>query len=439
VCLRSPALHASAFALLLALWVGPACAQDDDQSVETGGATDDETEDDETDDDETDDDETDDDETDDEAAVRASFTPGGGFTLESEDGEHALTVSVRGQLQLDASIPRDADPGVELRIRRMRLDLTGHLFGENNRLVVSLAFTADGLGWDEDDGPSEAPLLDYYLELTYHRDLEVLLGQRRLPFARERMTSSRELSMVDRSIVDATFGLDRDLGVWLRSCDLLGLGHLRYWLGISSGEGRNEGVDGDLRFIYQARVELLPLGLFESYTQGDLDRESHPRLGIGFAYAYLDRVAYLRGLHGPRPDDGGTSTYHSAALDLLLLYAGWTLAAEVIVRAGERHPGTATDDEGLPAPVTPPSNGLGALLQVSYVLPAIPVELALRGATQVGIGASTSVEARSELGVGLNLYFAGHPYALQIDYARRFGDAFETGTDRIRVQLQATL
>ena len=53
------------------------------------------------------------------------------------------------------------------------------------------------------------------------------------------MISSGNLQLVDRSIANREFTLDRDVGIELRSKDFLGKGWFRYFVGVFTGEGHS--------------------------------------------------------------------------------------------------------------------------------------------------------------------------------------------------------
>lgn len=362
------------------------------------------------------------------------FQAGQGVSVASDDERFRLVISARGQFRGQVRAPADADASVDVLIRRARLDLSGHFFGEHNRFELELAFSPDDLGWTPETGVQRSPLLDYVLIFDYLRDLTLVVGQRKMPYARERLVSSGALAMVERSVVDSALRLDRDLGVWLRSDDLFGAGFFRYFAGVSAGEGRDGLVGDDANLAYSARVEVLPLGLFDSYTQGDLRRRASPRLAIGASYVFLHESPWIDGLAGTRPEDGGTTDTHQAAFDVMFLWAGFSAEIDALLRWGERHPGTD-------GPITPAQNGAGGLAQLSYLLPDTFVELSARYAMVLGLGDATSLEDRGELGGAISLYFEGHPFKLQLDYFHLWDDfdAIERGEDRVRLQLQATL
>ena len=72
---------------------------------------------------------------------------------------------------------------------------------------------------------------------------------------------------------NAEFTLDRDLGLDIRSKDLFGLDKLRYYAGVYIGEGRNTSNKtigaGDQGLLYIGRVEIMPLGSFDDYSEAD--------------------------------------------------------------------------------------------------------------------------------------------------------------------------
>jgi hypothetical protein len=131
----------------------------------------------------------------------------GGFFLESADDKFRLEFSGRLQTQYEAVL---ADPGdgYELAksrflIRRARLKLSGHAFSER----LTYAFQTDYAGGDVD-------LLEYFMNYALvPESVEGRVGQWRLPFLRQQITSSGSLLLVDRSLVANRFGEGFDIGV----------------------------------------------------------------------------------------------------------------------------------------------------------------------------------------------------------------------------------
>lgn len=373
----------------------------------------------------------------DSSGPRVRIRPGAGARISTVDDRFALSIGARVQVRAEASAS-EAGASLDGGVRRARINLGGHFFGSENRFRVQLALSPADLGMLDTGAVTRSPFLDYYLDLRHHRDLELRIGQYKRPFARERITSSGELSLVDRSVVDSALQLDRDLGFDLRSRDFLGLGWLRYYLGVGTGEGRDGGLGADGGLLYFARVEVLPLGLFDDHTQADLTRSQTPRLSVGAAYAFHHRGSGVEGVASGSPADGGRTDSHHMAVDVLLLWAGWTLEADFLLRVGRRvaQPG-GNDAESLDM-LTPPSNGFGGFLQASYLLPTVDLELAVRAGMTAALGSSetTSFEPEGELGGGLGYYFEGHALSVHLDYFHLWDEQFLAGEDRIRAQIE---
>lgn len=389
-----------------------------------------------------------------ESGVDISFQPGDGLVVQSRDDQFALSIRPRAQILAELRYPEAADgfPGdvyvdagdvdLGVSIRRARVTFEGWFFGRGNRFKLELGFSPQDLGFVPDVGPTRTPLMDWYVDLRHLRDLQVRVGQYKLPFNRERVISAGDLQLVDRSLANAELALDRDLGIDLRSRDFLGLGLLRYYVGIATGEGRDAGFGNDLGFTYFARIEVLPLGMFDDYTEADLERRSRPGLSIGAAYAFLDEAPRLRGSLGPEPFDQGTTDYHTFTADVMFKWAGFSFFGEAIWREGSRNPGMAVDDMGMPQPVVPPSNGVGWFVQAGYLLPGIDLEFAARYGMlhPLGDAATTSFPERGELGGGVSYYFGGHSYKLQLDYFHLWSDDdFGDAEEQVRLQLQGAL
>jgi phosphate-selective porin OprO/OprP len=379
------------------------------------------------------------------ATVR--FKPGTGAVVTSKDDRFSLSIRTRMQLRYDLELPHeeDAEPVHVLQVRRMRLAFAGHAFGKHNKFYVQLGLSPrDQTGGLVTGLPDIRynPLRDARIELDYLRDLTVVLGQMKVPFSRQRVISSGNLEMVDRSLVNEELQLVRDLGVQVLSKDLFGWNRLAYGLGVFMGEGRNAFEPAGLGMLWAARVEYLPFGQFDDYTEGDLTRSARPGLSLGVAYAFHDDAIGMRSVHGDRPADGGTTDYHHVTADLMFKYQGVSTQLAFHYRDGERTPGDAVDDAGAPVPATLPRSGVGLLAQVGYMLPWCDLQVVGRYAT-VGNPdpQASSLSGRSELGGGFGYYFGGHMYKVQLDYTRLWDQdgSFRTGTDRVRAQVQLSL
>lgn len=364
---------------------------------------------------------------------KSHVRPGTGFVFQTEDGDFSFAPRLRAQFLYTLEKAEGEDALQSLQLRRARLQFKGNYFGEANKYKVELALSPGDVGMNDGAPPATSILLDWYLDFTQLRDLTLRLGQYKIPHNRQRVVSSGDLELVDRSIVNAEFNLDRDIGFDLRSEDFLGLDILRYYVGVYAGEGRNTRGAYDLGMLYLARVEWLPLGMFDDYQEGDFERLASPKLSLGLGAAHLRNARGNRGILGGAPSDGGTTDINSFTADAVFRYSGFSLTTEWMLRDGTRDPGEAGEEEG-------PRNGFGGMLQASYLFPGTRFGVAARGSAIEPTGDDSSLAAQNELGAGVSYYFAQHPFKLQADYFR-LGE--EDGNDmayahQVRAQLQAS-
>lgn len=364
------------------------------------------------------------------------FRPGKGVEINSDDEDFQLRIRVRVQflytLVKGDLGPREADEPEELqndfRIRRARFIFQGHAFGKNNHYK----FEIDPLRPDN-------VVLDYYLDFTQNKNIEVRVGQYKISSNRQRVISSGDLQMVDRSAVNAEFSLDRDIGIDLRSRDFLGLDKMRYVLGASAGNGINNFHFQDFGMVYLVRLEYLPLGIFDDYSEVDFERTG-PRLSIGATYTYFLHAEQQLGMVGAPFADGGTANYQFGYADVMLKARGFSMLSEFALRNGTRIVGDAVDENGVPIEPTLARNGWGWMAQAGYLIPKIRLEFAGRGSIIRAIGSDTSLEPRNGVTFSASWYFFEHPFKIQADVSKDWSsEPFIEGGTTIRIQLQASL
>ena len=197
-------------------------------------------------------------------------------------------------------------------------------------------------------------------------------GQGKLPGNRQRVTSSGSQQFAYRSAVNAIFNIDRDFGVMgYYIADNDGFTY-RIKTAISSGEGRNI-IRTDPGLAYTARFEVLPLGEFikdGDFLEGDLFRESTPKISIGATASYNHKARRQAGQRGSyMPVDQDIISYF---IDFLAKYNGWAFISELAVRDIQNQNIYMVDEELLYS-----YTGWGINNQLSYVFPS-KYELALR-------------------------------------------------------------
>lgn len=371
------------------------------------------------------------------------FKPGKGLVFESEDKSFAMAIRSRIQLRHEYFHDEQADPdsGHLLMVRRARLNVVGNVFGEHNKYKLQIALSPRDIQFGP-TGAQRSPVLDAIAEFDYLRDLTVSVGQFMVPWNRQRIVSSGDFELIDRSIASNEFQLDRDVGVQLSSNDVGGLGRLRYLVAVFNGEGRDPNEFADAGLLYVGRVEVLPFGDAKSrwdYEEGHLDRDSGPRVSVGGAYAYHDHAARDRGVMGSVPSDGGTSNLHVMTADIVAQWAGISLMGEAYRRDGNRDFGDATVEDAagilVPAARAAVREGWGYFVQGGYILPWIPFGIAARYSRIVADDDGSSLSNARELGAGPSYYFASHDFKIQADYSRLFEEKIGIGSDLVRTQL----
>jgi len=363
--------------------------------------------------------------------VTARYVVGEGVTLRSADGLYALTL--KGRIQLRGTISDAAGDeeaaSTEFQARRVRLAFAGHF------IVPELTFYLQ-LGFANRDTEADLrlPLRDAWVSYAPLRDFALRVGQGKVPFNRQRVISSSSLQFADRSIVQDELTLDRDVGIYAYSKNLLGLGdRLGYQLGMFGGDGRNR-LSTRSGLLWVARVEFSPFGKFESYSESDHDRLSTPRLQIAFGAALNKNSVRERSTTGATYTLGGFDYRHLEA-DLIFKWAGFSLQAEWIWRDAPVRSLSAMQLDG--TTLTEYARAAwGYFVQGGYYFP-FGLELAARyGDLRPRSGSDPALARARELGGAVGWYFERHSLKLQADYFYLFGDSFEGGRHQVRVQGQ---
>jgi hypothetical protein len=119
-------------------------------------------------------------------------------------------------------------------------------------------------------------------------------GQWKIEFTRERFISSGEQQMVDRSLINRPFTVDRQQGVELYG-HLKGNGLLdfNYWAAGLTGTGRGSRENDDNHLMYFGKLQWNFLGRELEFEGGDLEIHENPT-GIIAVAAVTNRSPYTR-------------------------------------------------------------------------------------------------------------------------------------------------
>jgi phosphate-selective porin OprO/OprP len=120
----------------------------------------------------------------------------------------------------------------------MRLRFDGHAFRPWLKYLVQ--FSRDSVKLGQTSGSSIA-LKDAYIDAVYFKKIFPRIGQFMIPFNREQLTSSSNLLLVERSIVNKEFAVARSRGIALYG--ILGK-HVVYGAGVFIKNGVDETEEG---------------------------------------------------------------------------------------------------------------------------------------------------------------------------------------------------
>lgn len=346
---------------------------------------------------------------------------GRGVTIRTVDDDASLNIRARIQVRATAihNPPGTSDDTSELLIRRARLVFQGNARGPSLTYYLQLSFSNL-----DNEADLRLPLRDAYMTWSGARDLNVRVGQMKVPFSRQRVVSSSALQMVDRSIVVSELNLDRDVGVQIFSKDLFGTGRLGYAVGLFGGEGRNR-LGRSAGLLYTARVEAWPFGAFDDLAEGDVRRGERLRMAFGASVGHNQNTNRPRSTIGT-PYPAGDVDYTHAGIDLTVKWRGWSLASEAMSRA-------ADESDGL-GPAS--RSGWGAFVQAGYMVSS-RTELSGRySRLNPRAGTDPALAEANELGAGVSHYLYAHDLKVQGDVFRLTDPALRRPILQARLQLQ---
>lgn len=305
-------------------------------------------------------------------------------------------------------------------VRRARLKFDGFAYSPKLKYKIELGLSnRDISGANQFNRNTPRYILDAVIMWKFAKNWELWAGQTKLPGNVERVVSSGNLQLIDRSLLNSRFNIDRDLGIQLRHKSNLGGGVImREKLAISQGEGRNvtEGNEGGLQ--YTARLELLPFGSFKSkgdYSQSDLKREVSSKLMLGITYNFNENAVRERGFAGDymiRTDGSLYGTDQTTIfIDAMYKRNGFSFMGEYAKRTADNEVATEINGTTLTGDIVLTGNALN--LQAGYLFKN-DMEIAGRFTTVEYEAITTSAPVK-QYTFGLNKYVVGHKLKVQSD------------------------
>ncbi|WP_236002859.1 porin [Luteirhabdus pelagi] len=357
----------------------------------------------------------------------------GMLNLIAKDSSWSVKFAPRIQMRSNTSWDHDGNqygsPEHNVLIRRARLKFSGFAYSPTLKYKIELGLSNRDLsGSNPFNRNTPRFILDAVIMWNFYENFELWAGQTKLPGNVERVVSSGNLQLIDRSLLNSRYNIDRDVGIQLRhhfnlTEDIV----IREKFAISQGEGRNitEGNQGGLQFT--GRLEVLPFGIFAKkgdYSQVDLVREDRPKWMLGITYDYNDDAVKTRSNLGDYMflEDGSLYQTGIATLfvDTMFKYQGFSFMGEYANRTAENP--IAVEEDGTPTgDVVLTGNALN--LQAGYLFKN-NYEVAGRY-THSEYDMETGRLPEDQYTLGLSKYIVGHKLKVQSDisYGTRDGAA----------------
>lgn len=167
-----------------------------------------------------------------------------GLTFSTTDGNFKMKFRIRGQFRLtiDNEDQRHPETSTNFSVARLRLKWDGHAFKPWFLYTVQVNI------------PDDLDLRDMFFTFAWNNNIMPRVGQWKVPFGRDELTSSSALQFVSRTIVNDEFGYGRDRGAALYG----GIGpkyNFNYGAGVFNGDGRN-GSSADSNLLYAGRMQF---------------------------------------------------------------------------------------------------------------------------------------------------------------------------------------
>lgn len=355
--------------------------------------------------------------------LQANFGKGIGVS----SGDKLFTMNISGRIQSMAEFRRDLVNDIsttDFLLRRCRLNIQGTALNPKFTYRIQLGFAHGDITTNNSAVVNNLFLRDAMLYYAPKKWLKIGFGQTKLPGNRQRLVSSANLQLVERSIANNNFTLDRDKGIWVITNFKLKNVLLKGTVAVSSGEGRIVS-DKNGKLCYSGRFECLPLGEFTNggdIMESDQEMEKKPKLSIAGVYSYNDQTSRAMGQLGEYLYNGKTSNIRYYGADLFFKYMGFSFETEWYNRQSSTGIIINSKDSTLKNYVM---SGSTLMFQAGYLVTPSN-EVAVRFATITPDEAINAVaHDQKEFVVGYSHYFKKHHLKIQTD-----GSYFENGSNK---------
>lgn len=206
--------------------------------------------------------------------------------------DDAFSLHIQSRLQFRFATPGDNDPvtfddfndekNSVFKINRARLKVGGHAYKPWLKYY-----------WEYELGRGN--LLDFRIMIERWKWLNIKVGQWKVEFTRERRISSGAQQLVDRSILNRSFTIDRQQGIELYGrLEGRGAADFSYWAAVLTGSGRSNSENDDKNLMYFGRLQWNVLGDDLGFGGiSDLQIHKTPEAQIAFS-AVTNRSPFTR-------------------------------------------------------------------------------------------------------------------------------------------------
>ena len=342
-----------------------------------------------------------------------------GLELRSADGSFTARVNGRVQLRFTspfASAPRTPEhftraDEADVRVRRARFKMSGQA-------------GASWIRYKYEHDLVDGRLLDLRFDVGPEW-LRLRAGQWKVNYSRERMDSSGDQQLIDRSIVNRWFTLDRQKGAMaVGRIAKSSLVDSQYAAGVFTGHGRNldpafptPSAAADGSPLWVLRYQWNPVGGGVAISQSDIERDPTPRLSLAVAAAG-NRSRFTRF------SSGGGGQLDGFEIGAPGRYGVRQQLAEVAFK----YRGVSIQQEWHAKRILDTETGVRTPMRGGYIQAGlfphewrrgIPEQLELAGRFAfVDPNTTRSSNLLRELTFGANWFFDGHSNKLTVDLSR---------------------
>jgi hypothetical protein len=343
------------------------------------------------------------------------------FNLVGKDSSWTMKIGARMQFLAISNWEQNKKNEANFLVRRARLKFSGFALTPKLKYKLELGLSnRDISGASEFTSNSPRYILDAVMKWNFHKNFELWFGQTKLPGNRERVISSANLQLVDRSLLNSRFNIDRDLGIQLRHhFKLSDKFIIREALAISQGEGRNITTGNLGGHQFTGRIEILPFGKFTEkgdYKGGDLKRESTPKLAIGTTYDFNNNAVKNRSNQGSYMRIDNESGFYETNIttlfiDAMFKYKGFSFMGEYANRDAD-DPFAKNSDDTLTGDIVQVGDAFN--FQMGYLFKN-NWEIAARH-TKIKFDKNiTGKDEQNQYTIGISKYIVGHSLKVQTD------------------------